>query len=219
LPNIGLTELLVLLAIALLVIGPKRLPDIGRQVGRAIREFRRAGSTVTKELGLDEVADDVRDIRQSAQKAKDSVNVRKQLGLDDLGPLDLDGEEKAAATPTAAEKAAAAAATAAEAADHSLAPATPAPASDDAAEPAEADDALSGATTASGEVDDAPAEAGDALAEAGDADSQTAAGPAPGTVPADAAAASTHAADTATGVEEPSLDEATVTGGAEAESS
>ncbi|MBM3146860.1 MAG: twin-arginine translocase TatA/TatE family subunit, partial [Actinobacteria bacterium] len=57
-PNIGLTELLVVLAIALLVIGPKRLPDIGRQVGRAIREFRRAGSTVTKELGLDEVAGD-----------------------------------------------------------------------------------------------------------------------------------------------------------------
>lgn len=118
-PNIGLTELLVVLAIALLVIGPKRLPDIGRQVGRAIREFRRAGTTVTKELGLDEVADDVRELKQSAQKAKDSVNVRKQLGLDDLGPLDLDAEAGAAAPLTAKEKTVAAAATAAEAADHS----------------------------------------------------------------------------------------------------
>lgn len=118
-PNIGLTELLVVLAIALLVIGPKRLPDIGRQLGRTIREFRRASSTVTRELGLDEVAEDVREIKDYAQKAKAGVDVRQQLGLDDLGPLDLDADPEKPAPITAKEKAAAAAATAAEAADHS----------------------------------------------------------------------------------------------------
>lgn len=41
LPNVGLPELIVLLAIALLVFGPQRLVGMGTALGRAIREFRR----------------------------------------------------------------------------------------------------------------------------------------------------------------------------------
>jgi len=41
-PNIGPMELIVVLAIALLVLGPKRLPDAGRSLGRGIREFKGA---------------------------------------------------------------------------------------------------------------------------------------------------------------------------------
>ncbi len=40
--EIGLQELLLILVIALLVFGPKRLPELGRTLGRAIREFLRA---------------------------------------------------------------------------------------------------------------------------------------------------------------------------------
>jgi sec-independent protein translocase protein TatA len=38
--NIGLPEIAVLLIIALIVFGPKRLPELGRSLGRGIREFR-----------------------------------------------------------------------------------------------------------------------------------------------------------------------------------
>ena len=41
-PNIGPLEIVVVLAIALLVLGPRRLPDFGRSVGRGLREFRAA---------------------------------------------------------------------------------------------------------------------------------------------------------------------------------
>jgi sec-independent protein translocase protein TatA len=39
-PNIGPLELVVVLIIALIVFGPKRLPELGRSLGRGIREFR-----------------------------------------------------------------------------------------------------------------------------------------------------------------------------------
>ena len=41
-PNIGPMELVVVLVIALLVLGPKRLPAAGRSLGQGIREFRQS---------------------------------------------------------------------------------------------------------------------------------------------------------------------------------
>jgi sec-independent protein translocase protein TatA len=38
--NIGLPEILVVLVIALIIFGPKRLPELGKSLGRGIREFR-----------------------------------------------------------------------------------------------------------------------------------------------------------------------------------
>jgi sec-independent protein translocase protein TatA len=39
-PEIGITGLIVLLIVALLVFGPKRLPEIGKSLGRGMREFK-----------------------------------------------------------------------------------------------------------------------------------------------------------------------------------
>ena len=48
--GIGPTELVVILVVALLVLGPKRLPEIARSLGKGIAEFRRATADVTSEL-------------------------------------------------------------------------------------------------------------------------------------------------------------------------
>ena len=39
-PNVGPLELVVVLIIALVIFGPKRLPELGRSMGKGIREFR-----------------------------------------------------------------------------------------------------------------------------------------------------------------------------------
>ncbi|UUY03200.1 twin-arginine translocase TatA/TatE family subunit [Svornostia abyssi] len=44
-PNIGPMELIIVLAIALIVLGPKKLPEVGRSIGRGMREFKDGLST------------------------------------------------------------------------------------------------------------------------------------------------------------------------------
>jgi sec-independent protein translocase protein TatA len=51
-PNIGPAELIIVLVIALLVIGPGKLPDVGSALGKSIREFRRAATDVQESVSL-----------------------------------------------------------------------------------------------------------------------------------------------------------------------
>ncbi|MEW6366581.1 MAG: twin-arginine translocase TatA/TatE family subunit [Acidobacteriota bacterium] len=48
--SLGIQEILLILVIALLVFGPKRLPELGKTVGRALSEFRRASSDLRSSL-------------------------------------------------------------------------------------------------------------------------------------------------------------------------
>ena len=48
--SLGPAEILVVLVIALVVFGPKRLPEVGRQVGGALRELRKVQDTVQSEI-------------------------------------------------------------------------------------------------------------------------------------------------------------------------
>ena len=49
-PSLGPAEILVVLVIALLVFGPNKMPEIARQVGRGVREFRRVQQHLRSEL-------------------------------------------------------------------------------------------------------------------------------------------------------------------------
>jgi sec-independent protein translocase protein TatA len=51
-PNIGPLELVIILVIALLILGPGKLPDVGAALGKSIREFRKASSDVQEAVSV-----------------------------------------------------------------------------------------------------------------------------------------------------------------------
>jgi sec-independent protein translocase protein TatA len=51
--NIGPLELLIVLVIVLLVLGPGKLPEVGSAIGKSIREFRKASTDVQESLSVE----------------------------------------------------------------------------------------------------------------------------------------------------------------------
>ena len=52
--GIGFQELLLILVIALIVLGPKKLPDVAKALGRALNEFKRATNELKESLEVDQ---------------------------------------------------------------------------------------------------------------------------------------------------------------------
>jgi Tat protein translocase TatB subunit len=58
--GIGMPEMLLILAIALIVIGPKKLPDLAKSLGRAFAEFKRATSELKESFEMDSELKDIK---------------------------------------------------------------------------------------------------------------------------------------------------------------
>jgi Tat protein translocase TatB subunit len=52
--DLGLSELLIILAVALIVLGPKKLPEVARSLGRGLAQFRRASEDLRRSILLEE---------------------------------------------------------------------------------------------------------------------------------------------------------------------
>jgi sec-independent protein translocase protein TatB len=64
--GLGMGELIVILAIALIFLGPKRLPDVATSLGKAIRSFRKATRDLTDQLEIDdEVKQPLRELQSA----------------------------------------------------------------------------------------------------------------------------------------------------------
>tara|TARA_Y100000814_G_scaffold70960_1_gene43887 strand:+ start:346 stop:579 length:234 start_codon:yes stop_codon:yes gene_type:complete len=76
-----MTELLVILVVALLVIGPKKLPNLARTIGRTLRDFKRATSDFENSIDIetDEEYDDS-DIttQKKNKKNEETINSDKK---------------------------------------------------------------------------------------------------------------------------------------------
>jgi Tat protein translocase TatB subunit len=68
--GIGLQELFIILVIALLVLGPEKLPDLARAIGKGVGEFRRATSELKESINSD---DELRELKDNLSRAKDEM--------------------------------------------------------------------------------------------------------------------------------------------------
>ncbi len=85
--GIGFTELVLILVVALIVVGPERLPELGQQLGRIVRDLRRMYGNLRAELGpeFDDIERGIRDLRalDPRQQLRDySRNLLDDLSAD-----------------------------------------------------------------------------------------------------------------------------------------
>jgi len=82
--NLGMPELMLILVLALLLFGPKKLPEIGKQVGKALGEFKRASNDLK------------RTIEDEMEKASSGLNIK----LDDPPKDQAPASARAALPPS-----------------------------------------------------------------------------------------------------------------------
>lgn len=75
--GIGMPELMVIAVIALLVVGPKKLPELAKTLGKGLAEFRKvtneATDTIKETLRTDEIQKDVEGLKDSLLYPKDDL--------------------------------------------------------------------------------------------------------------------------------------------------
>ena len=77
--GIGMPEMLVILALALIIIGPKKLPDLAKSLGRAMREFKKATNELKESIQLESELSDVKDTFNGfGDDVKNAVNAKPQ---------------------------------------------------------------------------------------------------------------------------------------------
>ncbi len=75
--NIGITELLFILLLALLVVGPERLPEMGRKLAKLLRDIRKMYENLTRDLGPELLS-----IQQTTQEIRQSVESVRSIPQD-----------------------------------------------------------------------------------------------------------------------------------------
>ena len=96
--GIGMPEMLLIIAIALIVIGPKKLPDLAKSLGRAMREFKKATNEFKETMHIDSELADVKkafdDINDDVKNAVDLKPEFERKSDDKTNSDDSGGDKK-----------------------------------------------------------------------------------------------------------------------------
>ena len=79
--GIGMPEMILILALALIVIGPKKLPDLAKSLGRALGEFKKATSDLKRSMEIEEISE----VKKSFDELNEDIN---QSLKGDIGSTD-----------------------------------------------------------------------------------------------------------------------------------
>ena len=93
--NLGWTEILLILGVALLIFGPGKLPEVGQTIGKTIREFKGAINNMDEDIKKE-----VNGLKEEVSEVKDALDVKGAMDdpkkdLADAVKVDLDTDKKA----------------------------------------------------------------------------------------------------------------------------
>ena len=80
--TLGMPELILIFVVALLLFGPRKMPQIGRSIGRAMGEFRRASNEFKRTIEDEVAADEIREVEKDLKDIKKVVS--DPVGISDL---------------------------------------------------------------------------------------------------------------------------------------
>jgi Tat protein translocase TatB subunit len=91
--GIGMPELLLILGLALIVLGPKKLPELARALGKGMAELRRATDEIKDEFR--QMENDIEDTAPDAKRPSDPYLSETQVAPDPSTPASESAEKKA----------------------------------------------------------------------------------------------------------------------------
>ena len=77
--NLGMMEIVVVLAVAFLVVGPKDLPKVARWIARQIKALKKLIREIKKETGWDEFAKDLQETEAEVKSVMKDADIRKEM--------------------------------------------------------------------------------------------------------------------------------------------
>ena len=104
--GIGMPELLVILGLALIILGPKKLPEIARGLGKAMREFRRTTNDLKEQF-----EEETKELKDVTETIKEEVNFEEEgeFGLEEehepMGESGKESREEVAPSPDTSDEA------------------------------------------------------------------------------------------------------------------
>ena len=104
--NIGFSEALIIFFVALVVLGPERLPEVGRFLGKLSLEFKKAIDELKKELEIEELEKEVEEAKEEVRKIvtseieplKDPLKLLEEYKTQDGSKVE--GKEGSSRTPS-----------------------------------------------------------------------------------------------------------------------
>jgi Tat protein translocase TatB subunit len=92
--DIGFSEFLLILVVALVVLGPKKLPELARSIGKGLAEFKKSAEELKENLNLGE------DLKEVRKDLNDLVDPSPYLETTELSPASDTQEERVQTEPS-----------------------------------------------------------------------------------------------------------------------
>lgn len=85
--GLGMTEILMILALALIIIGPKKLPELAKTLGHAMGEFKRSAQDFKRSIDVETTVKDFNDIDVTEPSLKDAIKDSESFDATNQDPL------------------------------------------------------------------------------------------------------------------------------------